>query len=352
MTRDPLKTIWYTRCPVPTPLGVAAQNGWLGAEFSGDGITVKSLQESGTASERASHIDHSLRYSFREGGSVPAIWARAAGSDTRVIALSWVDESQAIITLPQSGIKTARDLRGRRVGLPRRAGEKIDIFRATALRNVLTILSLDGIGREAVEWVDVAADAVDRNAAPLASGARNTASHSLYAAETRALIRGDVDAIHVKGALGKEVAFLLGAHVVADIGFHPDPMVRINNGVPRPLTVDAATLRDHPEIVTRLLARVHEVDAWARTHPIDTLKAISRETGSAEQWVRAAYGDWVAEGLKIGLEPDVIAALGAFKDFLLDEGFLPDDFDVEDWIVPQPLIDARALSAARGRKVA
>ena len=29
MTKNHLETLWYTRCPVPTGLGIAIQQGWL-----------------------------------------------------------------------------------------------------------------------------------------------------------------------------------------------------------------------------------------------------------------------------------------------------------------------------------
>ena len=33
-----IDTLWYTRCPVPTPLGLAAKLGWFDTEFAPDGI--------------------------------------------------------------------------------------------------------------------------------------------------------------------------------------------------------------------------------------------------------------------------------------------------------------------------
>jgi len=42
---NPVDAIWYTRCPVPTPLGLAAQLGWFNQEFAPDGIVIKTLQE-------------------------------------------------------------------------------------------------------------------------------------------------------------------------------------------------------------------------------------------------------------------------------------------------------------------
>jgi ABC-type nitrate/sulfonate/bicarbonate transport system substrate-binding protein len=100
------KTLWYTRCPVPTPLGIAAQLGWIEAEFDRDKIAVRTLQDEQDSKLRESHFDHWLPNSFRQGGSIPAIWARSRGRDTRLLGLTWTDESQVILTRPDSGIRS------------------------------------------------------------------------------------------------------------------------------------------------------------------------------------------------------------------------------------------------------
>ncbi|HZZ05368.1 ABC transporter substrate-binding protein [Paraburkholderia sp.] len=349
---DNIQSIWYTRCPVPTPLGIAAHLGWLDDEFARDGITVRSLQETQHAAQRASHIDHTLDNSFRQGGSIPALWARSAGADTRVIALTWVDEAQAIVALPDSGIRTAKDLRGRRVGLPKRAGERIDIFRAAALRGFVSVLELEGLSARDVELVDVAAASVrepaDGGALPAAtfSNPGSVSSRRLYSAEIAALVRGEVDAIYVKGSLGLESAYLIGARIVVDIGFHPEPKVRINNGSPRPLTVNAATLDNHPDIVSRFLARVIDVDGWAREHKQEVLGYLGRETGSGDDWLRLAYGDDVHQRLRTDLDDTSIAALDDFKGFLVEWGFLPADFDIHAWIDPGALAQSHRYVAS------
>ena len=73
-------TLWYTRCPVPTPLGIAAQLGWIEEEFKGDGIAVRTLQDETDPSVRESHFDHKLDNSFRRAAtSRPSGRARPAG---------------------------------------------------------------------------------------------------------------------------------------------------------------------------------------------------------------------------------------------------------------------------------
>lgn len=329
-------TIWYTRCPVPTPVGIAAHLGWFDEEFAPDGIAVASLQDGNNEAVRSSHIDHSLRHSFRQGGSIPALWAKSQGAATSVIGLTWIDESQLILALPGSGIRTVRDLRGRRIGLPSRPGQRIDIFRAAALRGFLGALSTEGLGARDVELTCVPAADMGRAEAP-GLGAHfanpsSVTSRSLYAAEVGALLRGEVDAIYVKGSLGLETAHLIGARVVIDIGFHPDARVRINNGSPRPLTVDTAFIEARPDLVRRFLRRVTDVANWARDRPAEVLDFLGQETGSTHAWLRLAYRDDVHRRLHTGLAPDAIAALSHFKDFLLEWGFLPHDFSVPAWI--------------------
>ncbi|MGW2849135.1 ABC transporter substrate-binding protein, partial [Streptomyces sp. NPDC001274] len=68
-------TLWFTRCPVPTATGIAADRGWLTEEFAPDGITVRSLQDNAPGTDPAAHFTHALPGLFREGGNVPALWA-------------------------------------------------------------------------------------------------------------------------------------------------------------------------------------------------------------------------------------------------------------------------------------
>ena len=323
-----INDLWYTRCPVPTGLGIAVQLGWLADEFRSDGIGLKSIQETADLNARESHFDHNLPSSFRQGGNIPAIWARAKGRDTRVIGLSWTDEFQAILALPASGIRTPRHLAGRRIGLPVNP-ISIDFNRATALKGFASALELEGLSL----------DIGERTRARTRHG---------YRAEVLALVRGEVDAIYVKGALGLETARLAGAHIVASLGDHPDPWVRANNGTPRTLTVDAALIEARPDLVERFLARVIAAGDWARAHPDETIAYIARETGSTPDWVRQAYGANAPASLGTFLNDEAAGALGRYKDFLFEHGFLAADFDIAAWIDPAPF----AAVAGRARQAA
>ncbi|WP_175845595.1 ABC transporter substrate-binding protein [Burkholderia arboris] len=344
---DKQQTFWYARSPVPTPLGIAVHLGWLNGETSADGVAIRSPRGA-TRHDVSSISDHTLAQSFRQGGSIPAMWARSNDANTRVIGLSWVDESQLILARPDSGIRSVRALRGRRIAIPSRPDDRIDIFRASALRGFVNALSLDGLTTRDVELVDVRARTLQAvgpaRAADLFASPHGFSSRALYAAEAGALLRGEVDAIYVKGSTGLEIAQLIGAHVVIDIGFHPERSIRNNNGTPRPLTVNADVLANHPDIVAGFLKLVVAAGDWASTHPDETAHYVAGETASSIDWVRAAYGNQLHRHLGVNLDDESVAALDEFKTFLHDHGFLEADFDVADWIDPRPLADVRRPS--------
>lgn len=333
--------IWFTRCPVPTPLGLAAKLGWFRDEFASDHITISTLQETNDPDLRESHYDHRLQNSFRQGGNVPAIWAKARGTDTVVIGLNWIDEFQGILSLPGSGITTPADLKGRKLGLPVHHNS-IDHGRAGALRGLLVALEVGGLTAADVTLVDIDAG---QPGLPASTGGGNRRGGG-YNVQLDALRRGDVDAIFVKGARGLSAHHEAGTHLVYDIRNHPDPSVRANNGAPRPITVDRALLQQRPDLVKRFLGRIVDIAEWAAAHPAETIAFIASESGSTDEWVRAAYGRDAHLRQGTTLDSWAVDALSTYKDFLLEHGFIEKDFDVAAWIDPAPLAEVLAERSA------
>jgi ABC-type nitrate/sulfonate/bicarbonate transport system substrate-binding protein len=341
-----LEELWHARCPVPTPLSIAVQLGWVEeALYRLSGTRLRSLFETNDPTEPAHYHESSLPNSFRQGGNVPAIWARANGQQTRVIGLSWTDEYQAIIAMPQSKIRAGSDLRGRRIGIPLHA-VNIDHSRAAAKRAFAVVLESEGLTFDDVELIDLPDDAIPTatcNGRVIGTGTGRRGHYS-YSNEVQALARGAVDVVYVKDTRGAQATHLLGADVVVDIGFHPDRNIRINNGTPRPLTVSQYLLDEHPDIVRCLLAQVVIAGEWAGRHANRTVTLIGREIGWSENWVRYAYGAELHQHLGLSLAKPHIEALNTYKNFLFQDGFLPGDFDARAWIDPAPLSDVlRAL---------
>ncbi|MFE9868599.1 ABC transporter substrate-binding protein [Streptomyces sp. NPDC005506] len=320
-------TLWFTRCPVPTATGIAADRQWLTDEFAPDGITVRSLQDAAPDADRGAHFTHALPGLFREGGNVPALWARSRGERTRLIGLTWIEERQTVLVAPGSGIRGADALRGLRLAVPRHS-IAIDFWRAMALRGFEGALASVGHTLDDATLVDVPAGEHDGQ----------------WAAELAALQRGDVDAVYVKGALAVEAARQAGSEVAVELDELPDRRFRVNNGTPRPLTVHQQLLDDHPDLVDRFLAVLLRAADWATEQPDEVARILGAETGAGAAGVAGAY----RPGTHLTLHPDLsaqrLALLAEQEAGLRAHGFLPEPVDVTTWADPEPLRRAAALA--------
>lgn len=335
MSRTTDRTLWITRCPVPTATGLALGQGWLQAALHSLGWSVETLQEARNADLRLAHFRHDLKGLVREGGNIPPLWARADGADTVVVGLTWVDERQAVLARPDAGIVTPADLKGRRLGVVRTADPSTDFSRAMSLHGFASALRLAGLTLADVEIVEFAQpESRGWGGPPPSNGAQD------------ALLAGEVDVIYAKGAQG---AYLEQRHelkLVIDLNTHPDPKVRINNGTPRPITFHRDFLAANYDIVVRYLSVVLQAADWAQTHGDKTREVLARETGTDLASVLLGYGPELNRSLGVNLSAERIEALEIQKNFLRDNDLIPADFSVADWVDARPLAAAAALVAA------
>lgn len=349
------KTLWYTRCPVPTAFSLALRNGWLDEEFAADGITVQSLLKSTDRRIRESHFEHTLGNSFRHGGNTPPLWARAQGNDVRLIGLSWTPQPQLLLALPESGIRTAADLKGKRLALPRRTRDSIDFWRANSLQFFDTALKSVGLSLNDVELVDIPVERgfLDESGAASKDGSLWNAAQlrGSQREEVAALLRGKVDVLASGGPRALDLQALLGAHVVHDISAQPERLAKTSNSLPYTFTVSGQLLSERSDLVARLLARVLEAAEWAKSHHDEVVRVTALELGVAEEFVERSFGPNLSQELDVNLSEENIAALRLRKDFLLGHGFLAQDFDLDAWIDPAPLREAQRIVKERAEKV-
>ncbi|GLZ42630.1 ABC transporter substrate-binding protein [Actinokineospora sp. NBRC 105648] len=329
--------IWYTRCPVPTASGLAYNLGWLTEEYAADGLEVGVLQDA-APEIAARHFDHRLVGLFREGGNVPALVARSEGAPTRLIGLTWIDESQAIVVRPDSGITAPEHLVGKRVALPALAADRARSFpRAMALHGFVGALGTAGLTIADVTLVEVATGQGD-----VGRGAQG--GSSLFGIE--ALTAGEVDAVYIKGAQAAEQAVARGLVVGIDLDSFADRRFRVNNGTPRPITVHEQILAERPDLVVRFLVQTLRAADWAADNLDRVREILAGETRSGAEGVAAAYRDGFHESLHPDLSDERLDLLTRQKNFLLAHGFLARDVDVRGWAAHEPLAEARALLAA------
>lgn len=112
------------------------------------------------------------------------------------------------------------------------------------------------------------------------------------------------------------------------------------------LTVDERLAEDRPDLVAKLISTLKQAGSWAEEHPDEVRRFVAREVGASEEVVAAANGPDLHKHLGIGLQPELVAAIGHYKDFLHEWGFLASNFDIDQWVDQRPWaeLDARAVA--------
>lgn len=353
MTTPQIDTLWYTRCAgnarggVPTATGIAHQLGYFAEEFARDGFRLRTLQDDDAAEYRYNHYDHELTTLIREGGNLYSIPAKAQGAKTRLIGLTWIDEGQAILVRPDSDIRSAADLKGKRLGLP--AFRKQDIAENKRGRSIVRLGSLHGykgalasvgLTLDDVELVEVG-DGEDDSHLDL------EARHGGFAPGFQPLLVGKIDGFYVKGGAAHDAARRAGLVVGVDLDKLPEKRFRVNNGTPRPFTVHEYLLENHYDVVVRFLAQTLRAAEWAKNNLEGVYDALQREIGATREGLRAAYKDGFHLSLAPTLDAERLALFRQQKDFLLRYGVLDRDFDFDAWVDHRPLADAVALLERR-----
>lgn len=339
-----LETIWFTRCPVPTATGLAYKLGWLDGEFAGDKVAVKTLQDNPGELSRH-HYDHRLPSLVREGGNILALAARAQGEKTKLVGLTWIDEWQAILVRPNSGITEPGHLKGKRLAVPTWADHPIashargsSIGRGMSLHGYKGALASAGLTFDDVTLVEFDTGFGRRDVTP--GNTRDIrALRGIWALE--AVAEGKADAVYVKGASSVDAAKALGLTVAVNLDLLPDRRFRVNNGTPRPITVHQDFLDDHFDSLVRFLEQTLRAADWAAGNLAEVQKVLATETGGSPEAVTEAYGSTFHTSLHPTLSQDRLALFDQQKAFLGLHGFLERDFDLESWVDPRPLEEAR-----------
>jgi ABC-type nitrate/sulfonate/bicarbonate transport system substrate-binding protein len=332
-------TLWFTRCPVPTASAIAIRLGWLNDEFAADDIAVRSLRHAKELSVRESHFTHTLANSFRQGGNAPALFARSEGADTALLGLNLVDQYQGLLVHPKSNITSVQQLRGKRLALPTRTKDKIDFWRATHLQVYESILRQAGMTFDDVvlvtvevphSYLDVFAEVAD-NEVDVPRLSRQ------HLAECVALLRDEVDAMIGYSAWGVELREQFGLRQLAKATQSDRWEDHVNNGYPETLTVSAPLLREHPDLVDRYVSTLQRAVVWASERADETCRILAQEIGVAQYWLR----EGTTLSIAFSLGERELAALENRKRFLLQNGFIRSDFDLQTWIDDGPLTRAR-----------
>lgn len=343
------RTLWYTRCPVPTASGIAYQEKLFAAGFAGTGAVVRNIRELGR--ERSdTHFRHDLADSFREGGGSPPIWARAHGADTRLLGVSFVEETLGLFVRKDDAIARVEDLAGKRLALPVWPKLVFNFFRFAAHKAFLSAFELHGLSEADARFEDVTETGDHYQL--INPGFADTADRQLpsyYQCQMQALLDGRVDAIFAKGG---EIAAMQrasggGLRLLFDLSTSDQLWAKVNNATPRILTVSGSLVRERPELVVRYAQTLLRGAQWAAdsANRDAATAALARETGVTAPDIRRYYTPDLHQKLKPELSSRLLGTVEVMKDFLAAHGYIPHNFDTRAWMVENLLREAYAAQA-------
>ncbi len=336
----------YTICPVLVASHVAVHKGWLEAEIKkvkGSLTYLWSLPHENWLA----HFTHQRPDLFRDGGNIPAIWARSRGEKTRLLGLTFSSQGGQVLVRVDSGINRVADLKGRRIGLFKRVSQdRVDFWRGTAERGLQAALALAGLQPKDVQWVDLPVDGPDY---PSTIPAKSPAelwwsrqsdlgkNNTTYRTEINALLTGQVDAIYASYGHARHYGVEDEVKAIEDLGRHPAWTLQVANS-PWTITVSAELADRHPEIVVAYLKAVIRAGRWINRHHEEAAAIFSK-----------VIAHWAGENVlpelrKYDFVPNLsrrnLAGVEIEKQFLLANGYLKKDFSVAEWAAPQFLEEA------------
>jgi ABC-type nitrate/sulfonate/bicarbonate transport system substrate-binding protein len=329
---QPLET-YYSICPLLVASNIAVELGWLDEEFDRVGASAVYLRSLENNQGWLAHFRHSKARLLRDGGAIPALWAKADLADTTLIATTAAQKPGQILVRADGKIRRIADLQGKRIGVPKSLNtERVDVLHAVAIQGLSNSLELAGLSLDAVSIVEIKDDGdptfLKPAARPAALWAQLRSHHQRLSQEVQALAQGHVEAVHI-GA-GQAPALLASGQftVIDDLERYPDWTLKNSNG-PYTTVVDTRFAKDHPQIVVAFLRASIRAGHWINANRDAAAELFTRVTLLPDaDFIRQTLGtlDFVPQ-----LSAQNLAALELKKNFLHRLGYLKNDFSVNDW---------------------
>ncbi|MHC6179072.1 ABC transporter substrate-binding protein [Clostridium sp. JNZ X4-2] len=339
------RKVVVTRCPIGSASEIALQKGWLKRAYDEAGADLVLLQNM----EKKEHIKHYTQQAplvFREGGNIPPIWAQSIGNKTKLIGMTSINQSHAILVRNDSHITDVKQLKGKKLSIPNFNVQRVDFWKAMVLRGYETVLNSYGIDKSEVNFINLHIEEKNKAKSVGNDGKfifefhkpRNTVLQ--HKEEIEALNKGEIDAFFAHGALVYEIEDKGLARVLIDIS--KTNLLKVNNVYPSVITVNEEFSENNRDLVVIYMKEILRAAKWAKNNKDEVVEICAR----------GQYGTSIGEILvsreknfNYKFEPcfskENIDNLRSQKDFLLKKGFIKKDFSIDKWIDKSFLEEAK-----------
>jgi ABC-type nitrate/sulfonate/bicarbonate transport system substrate-binding protein len=340
--------VYFTNCPMVSANNVDQELGWCREEFKKLGVEYAYFR-SRPENNWYPHYVHNLDNLVRFGGLYPPIHVNADIRRTRLLGATQVYEGGCMLVRSRDDIFTMSDLRGKKIGLTRSLNTiKNDWWRIQEDSGIRLMLRLNGMTLDDVEIVDFpyADDWYDKPEMlqvnmnnPSELWLRRDHKHDLaFRPLEKALEAGTVDAIYTQSKVFQHLQEATGKFkAIEDLSHYPDWTVQMAN-CPAVITCTDVMADEHPELVVAYMKAMIKVGRWSNENKHAAAGILNRQTFYLD--VEDTYQGIKDVDMVPNLSPQNLVSIEIGKDFMLEQGYIKNDFDVHEWAAPQFLEQA------------
>jgi ABC-type nitrate/sulfonate/bicarbonate transport system substrate-binding protein len=336
------KEVFFTNCPMVSANNVDQELGWCKTDFKAIGIDYSFLR-SRRENDWYPHYIHNLDNVIRFGGLYPPIHVQADIRRTRLLGCTWVHEGGCMAVRAGDNLWRMKDLKGKRIGLSKSLNTiKNDWWRIQEHMGIENMLMLNDMSMKDVQIVEFpyADDWYDdpKMLEPLINptdlwATRDHKRDLAFRPLETALLSGKVDAIYTQSKVFQHLQEDTGQiRMIEDLSRRADWKLQVAN-TPAVITCTDVMAREHPELVVTYMKAMIKVGRWANQHKQAAAVLLDRQT-----FYRDAEDTY--QGIKDvdmvpNLSPRNLACVATGKDFMVKNGYIKNDFDVQKWAAPE-----------------
>lgn len=342
------KEVYYTNCPLVSASNVDQELGWTREEFKKLGVEYDFLRST-RENDWYPHYIHNLDSLIRFGGLFPPVHVHADMRRTKLLGVTHAQKEGGVMMVrARDDIYRMSELKGKRIGLSKSMNQiKTDWWRIQEHQGIELMLRLNGMTMDDVEIVEFPyADDWYNNPAmldPMENPSelwlkRDHKRDLAFRPLETALENGEIDAMYSQSKVISSLSELTGKFKsIEDLSLYPDWTLQVAN-IPATITCTEEMAENHPELVVAFMKGMIKVGRWSNEHKHAAAAILDRQTFYRD--VEDTY-----EGIRLidmvpNLSPQNLASVEIGKDFMFKNGYIKNDFDVNEWAAPEFLEQA------------
>ena len=342
------KEVYYTNCPLVSASNVDQELGWTKEEYGKIGVDFAYFR-SRPETDWYPHYIHNQENLIRFGGLFPPIHVHADYRRTRMLGLTHVPfEGGCLMVRARDNLYRMSDLKGKKIGITKSLNTlKNDWWRIQEHQAILAMLKMNGMTARDVklvdfpypdDWYDDPAMLKPMHNPTFWQLNRDHKNDLAFRPLETALLEGKVDAIYTQSKVFQHIQEATGELVaIEDLSRYPDWRLQVAN-IPAIITCTDVMAEEHPELAVAFMKGMIRVGRWSNEHKRAAAAILNKQTYYLDE-------EDTYEGIKhVDMVPNLsaqnLAMVNIGKDFMLKQGYIKNDFDVDKWAAPEFLAKA------------